>query len=258
MIERMFAIQLDGTVSLRRWSAILGAWNESLCEISMHVGEKHVLSISIDGLTYGSATAEVSAAFDAEPVAVQFTKTYDALGRGLRHGNLADVPASLQSCGEKLLEATRIDGDGGVILSSETGDFVISPDSKQVESASQRTVPDQVVAYGAVSGRLQSLSNRGALTAVVFDEVHDVPVRISLTDELRDVARELWDMNVVVEGRVRRAPDTGRPLSMTEVQSIQRIVKPKDPFAWRKARGVLAHIHPEKRSEQLIREARDG
>jgi hypothetical protein len=264
MIKRMFAIQLDGTVSLRRWTAVLSAWHKSLSEISKEVGQDKVLSISIDGLTYGSAITEVSAEFDTELAAVQFTQTYDSLSRGLRNGNIIDFPVPLQKFGKKLIDAAKIDNGDGFILSSETGDFAVSLDSKIARLDVLRAAPDQAVAYGSVSGRLQSLSSRGSLRVVVFDEINDKAVRCTITSDQHERVRKLWDQHVTVHGLVNRDPITGRPLSVKNITSID----PSEPhvtedddndkFAWTKARGALKHVHPELSSEELIRMVRDA
>lgn len=264
MVERTYAIRVDGTVSLRRWSAMLSAWQDSLSAISTQVGQDRVLSISIDELTYGSAFTEVLAEFDAEPSAVLFTQAYDSLSRGLRTGDISDVPKSLQKPGKKMLDAARIDSGDGFILSSESGDFVVSPASQGTESSVSTVVPDQVVAYGVVSGRLQALSSRGSLRAVIFDEIHDKAVRCFLSIDQHERARELWDQHVIVQGLISRDPATGRPLSIKNIKTIDvddskaSANDEHDMFAWRKARGALKHVHPELSSEELIRLVRDA
>ncbi len=261
MNERMFAIQLDGPVSLRRWSAALNAWQNALAEISKQVGQHHVLSLSVEGFNFSSVITEVSGEFDAEAAAVQFTQSYDSLGRGLREGNLIDVPVPLQEAGKILLNVARIDNGDGLILSSETGDFAISFERKRGEADGPRTIPDKVIAYGVLSGWLTALSNRGLLMAVIFAEFNDRAVRCFLSADQQERARKLWDQHVTVQGLINRDPVSGRPLSVKDIISIAPRATYEgeyDKFAWRKARGMLKHVHPELSSEELIRMARDA
>lgn len=258
MFKKSFAIQLDGEVTLGRFQKALEAWHSALEAVSDEVDSDQPHQILISDLSYGSAIASVQIEFQREPIAAQFEDQFEDIARRIRSNGILDLPKRLQKPARKLQDAARFDSGEGFTLSSDDADFVISAIAISDEHRITKFGVDNLEAYGAVIGRLQSLSSRGALKAVVFDELNDKAVRMALTEEQHETVRDLWDKNVVAEGLVRRDPDTGRPLSMSKVRRIYRKEEPRDPYAWRRARGVLSHIHPEKSAEQLIREARDA
>jgi hypothetical protein len=257
MIKRSYTIQLDGEVTLGRFQRVLEAWHSTLEAISSDVDRNRSHRLLISDLSYGSAIAAVQIEFEREPVASEFEREFELIARQVRSNSIIELPRNLQKPARKLQEAASIDGGEGFTLSSDDADYMISPIASS-DTVRPNAMPDNIEAIGAVKGKLQSLSSRGALKAVVFDELNDKAVRIALTEEQHDIVRDLWDEIVVVEGMIRRDPESGRPLSLTKVRQISRKSDPPEPFAWRKARGVLAHIHPEKTAEELIREARDA
>lgn len=261
MIKKAFTLQLDGEVTLARLYQALEAWNSTLETISDEIDRDHSHSIFIDDLLYGSAIAVVGIDFDQETLASQFETSFISVARNVRNNSVSKLPKPLQKPGQRLQEVAKMDSGSGFTLSSEESDFLIDPSrwfESPVQSIAARVGMDNLEAFGAVSGKLQSLNSRGALKVTVYDELNDKAVRVSLTEEQHEVVRGLWDQKVVVEGLVRRDPDSGRPLSINQVRRISRKEEPEDPFAWRRARGVLSHIRPETNAEQLIREARNA
>jgi hypothetical protein len=263
MVERTFAITLDGTVSLDRWTGVLSAWNKSLDLLAKDLGPRHLLSMRIAGLTFGSAITEVAADFDDPQIADAFTREHDRFSRALRDGNIIDFPPPLQRSGKQLLKAAKLDSADEIIMSSDSGDVVIglaSSSTMVTMVAPVATGSDAVTAHGGVVGVLQSISSRGSLRAVVFDEINDKAVRCLISPEQHDEVGALWDQLVEVRGLVSRDPHTGRPLSVREVKSIRGVEKhfgEADENAWLRARGVLKNAYPGLSSVDLIRMVRD-
>lgn len=258
MVARSFTIQLDGTVSLGRLTAALDAWQSALSAIAENIGQSHILGIKVDDLSVGSALVQVEVEFDAEEIASAFSQDYNRVGVQVRDGNILDFPANLKKPVKNLREAALMDGTSGLTLSSDEVDILIRPDAwreSQFVGPSRRV---QTEAIGVVIGKLQSLTSRSALKVTVYDIINDKAVRCVLTDEQHELARDLWDSDVIVEGLVRRDPVTGRPLSIRDVRSIKPTQSRVDNYAWMKARGALSRIQPESSSEDLIRQARNG
>lgn len=258
MVARSFTIQLDGTVSLGRLTSALEAWQSTLSTIAENIGQSHVLGMKIDDLSIGSAIIQVEVEFDAEEIAIGFSHDYNRVGVQVRDGNILDLPVNLKKPVKKLREAALMDGASGLTLSSDEADILIRPDvwrDPHLAGPSRRT---QTEAIGVVIGKLQSLTSRNALKVTIYDIINDKAVRCILTDEQHELARDLWDSDVMVEGLVRRDPATGRPLSIRDIRGIRPRQSPVDTYAWMKARGVLSRVQPESSSEDLIRQARNG
>jgi hypothetical protein len=122
----------------------------------------------------------------------------------------------------------------------------------------RRVSTPSVEAYGALRGKLQSLSSRTGLKVVLYDDTFDKGVRCSLTEEQHETAREHWDKHVVIEGLIRRDRITGRPLSVSQIWNIGRDERDSASQAWLKAFGVLADVEPDVPVEESIRRVRSG
>jgi hypothetical protein len=111
-------------------------------------------------------------------------------------------------------------------------------------------------AFGAIEGRVQTLSNRGGLRFTLYDTLNDKAVSCYLADGHEDVMRDAWGRRAVVEGWVSRDPMSGRPLAVRKVKNVA-IVSEREPGSYRDARGVspsVTGLTP----EQAIRRLRDA
>ena len=111
-------------------------------------------------------------------------------------------------------------------------------------------------AYGAVEGRIQTLSNRHSLRFTLFDSLHDRAVSCYVVEEREDIMREAWDKRAIVEGLVTREPTTGRPLAIRRVMNVRLV--PEKEGDYKDARGVVPFAEGGPTPEDLIRKLRDG
>ena len=262
MISKSFTLQLDGDISLERFTAALGAWQSAVTAIGKNLGSKHILKIEVDELQSGSAIVNIQVTFDGELPAKAFNRDYDRLGAKARGDNVVDFPSYLNNSVKRIQDVASLDADKGITLASETADVLILPVRDSDSSSSSLTSSEILAAhsetYGVVTGRLQSLSSRSGLRIVIYDDLFDKAVRCTLTEEQHETIRDLWDQEVVVEGFVRRDSRTGRPLSIREVRNISQRKVPGDRYAWLKARGAMKNVRPDLSSEELMRLVRNG
>lgn len=92
--------------------------------------------------------------------------------------------------------------------------------------------------YGAVTGRIQTLTSRNSLRFVVYDHLHDRAVSCYLVEGGQDMMREMWDRVATVEGWVSRDPESGRPLTVRRVSNVKALSE-AEPDAYKRARGAL-------------------
>ena len=111
-------------------------------------------------------------------------------------------------------------------------------------------------AYGAVEGRVQTLTNRQSLRFTLFDSFHDRAVSCYVVEGYEEIMRESWDKRAVVEGLVTRDPSTGRPLAVRQVTHIRML--PDEEGDYRKARGAIPYVEGGPAPEEVIRRLRDG
>jgi hypothetical protein len=111
--------------------------------------------------------------------------------------------------------------------------------------------------FGAVEGRIQTVSNRGSLHFVLYDRVNDKAVSCYLKEDQRDWMNAAWDRLAVVQGWVKRDPNTGRPQTIRHIRAI-RFLDELPRGAWRQAEGALHGIGRDELPEVTIRRLRDA
>lgn len=111
--------------------------------------------------------------------------------------------------------------------------------------------------YGAVSGRVQTLTSRSRLRFTLYDRLYDRAVSCYLAEGRESLMREMWDKLATVEGLVTRDGRSGRPLA---VRNIARVTKLEEgaPQDYMKARGVLPLAPDDPSPEEAIRRLRNG
>ena len=111
-------------------------------------------------------------------------------------------------------------------------------------------------AYGALAGRIQTLTNRATLRFTLFDDLYDRAVSCYIQEGHEDILRAVWGKRAIVEGLISRDPQSGRPLSIRGVSNIRPI--PEENGDYRKARGILPPPEGADKPEDIIRRMRDG
>jgi hypothetical protein len=112
-------------------------------------------------------------------------------------------------------------------------------------------------AYGAVTGRVQTVTDRNRLRFIVYDHVHDRAVSCYLVEGHEDLMREMWGREAHVEGWITRDPESGRPLSVRKVTHVTPITK-AEPQDYIRARGVVPLNPAGAKPEETIRRLRDA
>ena len=110
---------------------------------------------------------------------------------------------------------------------------------------------------GAITGRVQTLSNRGALRFNLYDTVHDQAVGCYLSEGQEDTMREAWGRRARVSGTVSRERPGGRPVVIRNILAVE-ILEDVAPGSYRLARGALPLKAGDELPEIAIRRLRDA
>jgi hypothetical protein len=113
------------------------------------------------------------------------------------------------------------------------------------------------MAFGAVEGRVQTLSSRGGLRFTLYDSLHDRAVSCYLAEGHEDIMRDAWGRLAVVQGLVKRDPRTGRPVTIREVRSVE-LLGERSPHDYKRARAAIPLPEGARRAEDVIRQLRDA
>lgn len=141
-----------------------------------------------------------------------------------------------------------------VRFETPTGDYTISDNG---DALPRRTM---LVSIGAISGRVQTLSNRRSLRFNMYDTVHDKAVACYLQPGQEELMREAWGRRARVTGKVSRDSDSARPVAIRQILDIE-ILEDVAPGSYRRARGAApwsAAGGGDEMPEDIIRRIRDG
>ena len=119
-----------------------------------------------------------------------------------------------------------------------------------------RAKPTPTVSLGAVTGRVQTLSNRVGLRFNLYDTVHDKAVGCYLASDQEELIRHAWGRWATVAGKVSREPLTGRPIAIRQITALETLSEAA-PGAYREARGILPRQPGDPLPEDVIRKMRD-
>lgn len=228
-------LSLLGEVRLDVFASALGNLHSLIKELGKEVADSAEIDWNVEGLEPGSALASFrgNARKDEEqPRVREVARAYAASGLSLQNETLFPYSKTTEKAALNILKVL----DGGVeevIFETEETEAVIN--FRNGHRKREFVVPP-VPSYGAIEGRIQTLSSRGRLRFSLYDAFGR---RIScyLSEGNEDMMRDAWDKWVVVEGKIRRDAD-GRPISIRNVTEIkQRDAGP--PKGYLEARGIL-------------------
>ena len=112
--------------------------------------------------------------------------------------------------------------------------------------------------YGAVEGRIQSLSNRGLLRFTLYDASDDHAISCYLRPGCEDTMRKCWGKAAIVEGVLRRHPKTGRVSTVRDVTEGDVRIIGEEGGDWREAIGCAPAKRGSISPEEALRRGRDG
>jgi hypothetical protein len=208
---------------------------------------------SVDDLAAGSAATTLRGLAKEEeqqPAVEKIVRAYEKVGLSMEGG--LPIPYS-----EEVAEAAR-----GItqVLDGRIDEILFETDETEAVittalAGGSRRSRIGVFSFGAIEGRVQTLSSRTGLKFTLYDVFgRGIPCHLREGDE--DMMRDAWDKWVVVEGRIRRDA-AGKPISIRDITEVVER-EPGAPGDYRKARGVL-RVGPNAPSpEEAIRRLRDA
>lgn len=236
----------DYFIAIRQFRSLVGA-------LSKDVARGVEIEWRIDSLETGSAAATLAGLAKKEErqsVVEEVVRAYERVGVSMEKG--LDIPYS-----QEVIDAAR-----GItnVLNGRIDEILFETDDTESIITSAAAPPDvpprtAFYSYGAIEGRVQTLSSRTALKFTLYD-VFGRGIQCYLQEGDKDMMRDAWDKWVVVEGRIRRDA-LGQPISIRQISNVVIRPQPK-PGSWRRARGA-APVGPDALlPEEAIRRLRDA
>jgi hypothetical protein len=203
------------------------------------------------GLDYGSAAITARAEpLDDDAVAkiATMTERYLSAGREVSTGRLDGATPLLRV----VRDLTEIaDKENRVILETADDELIFTaPVSPVRVPAGTETTKS----LGTVRGRVETLSHRKGFRFTLYELTSDRPVSCYLHADHEDLMRDAWGHIADVTGVVTREADTGRPLTVRRVTSVD-VVTEGEAMGFLRARGVVGGTEP---ADAVLRRIRDA
>lgn len=250
MRDKTLTLALEGEITSTQFAQAMTNLDNLVRAITAEVGANRDVKWVVDDLQKSSAVATLRAVTDSPEKADQAIQVYEQVGQALSDG--LPVPFS-----KKIDDSARalvgILGGGITSIKLETASL-----DRLITSApparAARAISD---AYGAVEGRIQTLTNRASLRFILYDTLHDKGVSCYLDEGQEERMRGLWGKMAVVEGLVSRSPESGRPLTIRNITRIERTTEePEGDYT--RAIGIISIPEGAPMPEEIIRRMRDA
>lgn len=248
MAKDTMTLALGGEVDLHQFAIAISNFEVLARALSKDAKAEGVKWIIYD-LQAGSATATVRGEGDVLAEVEQVVNDYEALGQSAQKGEYPDKP----EIAKPLREITGLLGDKVTYIRFETPDKDFT-----IVSKPEIVVPFAIVkSYGAIEGRIQTLSNRKGLRFVLFDTLRDRAISCYLSEGQEEKMRESWGKRAIVEGEISREVSTGRPLAIRHINDV-KILPESERGGYLQARGIAPRPKGAPLAETIIRQLRDA
>jgi hypothetical protein len=250
-------LALDGTVSLSDFSTAVSHFDHLVVALAAEAKVEGV-AWQIDQLDYSSAITTVRgvAQNGAYPEQIdRVVRAYLEVGQALEHGQTIPYSPRVRKEAQGIASVLRESAIEAVRFETAESDAIIR---KQTVTAPTPAEPrKREETYGAVTGRVQTLTSRNSLRFTLYDHIHDRAVSCYLVEGRESMMRQMWDRVATVEGWISRDPETGRPLTVRRVSNVTALAE-VEPQDYMKARGALPFKSGDPLPEELIRRLRDA
>ncbi len=245
MPDATITFELGGRIDIKQMSEGITAFNQLIDALT---GKEEIKWLVVD-LQSGSAIATLRSECENPAVSEKIVQDYKNIGEALQ--NKEEIPGNSRviSAAESIkkladsVEYLRLEALGDSFYIYENGDS--SPK------------PSTTTAVGSLTGRVQTLSDRGDLRFNLYDTIHDKSVSCYLTQGQEELMRAAWGRRAMVSGRVTREIETGRPITIRGIMDVQILEEVAAGF-YRDARGAVQWQQGDKLPEDAIRKLRDA
>lgn len=247
MAKHTITFELGGRVEIKDLENGIIAFRRLISALTPR--NSHVAWV-VEDLQPGSAVATLRGEADDPAIVEKVVTDYEIIGDTLsRRGELTAYKSQVKNAADAIVALTS--GVEYVRFETPDDDYLIYRNGQSpIESA-------PLVSIGAVTGRVQTLSNRSGLRFNLYDTIHDRAVACYLSSGQESLMREAWGRLAMVSGRVSRDASTGRAIAIRQIMNVD-ILEEVPPGSYRRARGAVPWQSSYKKPEEIIRQLRDG
>ncbi len=247
MAKNTLTFELGGRVEIERLEHGVAAFRRLIAALTPRTAG---VAWVVEDLQPGSAVVTLRGECNNPATVEQIVNHYERIGAALSQGN--DLPQLSQrslTAAYAIRELTR--NTDYVRFETPDIDYTIYvPDRTP-------TRPAPAMAIGAITGTVQTLSNRGGLRFNLYDTLHDKAVACYLAVGQEELMREAWGRRATVTGRISREAETRRPIAIRQIVAVETLGD-TPPGSYLEARGAAPWRTGAPLPEDAIRLLRDS
>lgn len=227
MVKDTLTLALNGDVSLQDFSGAIQEFLNLVTGLDDEVAKDIPIEWLVTDLEAGSALATIRGivedSSDMEAVE-RVVNAYLDVGESIMQARPLNYSKPVQSAARKLVSIIN-----GKVKSVrfETAERDVEIFASPVKWKKMCPVVLPEGSLGAVRGRVQSMTNRGQLRFTLYDLIDDRAISCYLSSGSENTMRESWGKLALVEGFIRRDPETGRATTVRGVKDIRVIQEGK-------------------------------
>lgn len=235
MANDTITLRLDGEVSLADFSKAMAGFTALAKALADAVGGPKIQWVVAD-LDWSSTIATAQGRADDPAHVERAVGAYATVGAYAARNEPIPYPQTVITATGTILSVLRGGADGGVdSIDFETADSEATVRARPVTSIEHKATVQPH--FGAVTGRVQALSNRGSLRFTLYDLLHDKAVSCYMAEGRESIMVDVWGKLAVVEGLVTRDERTGRVKSVRQVRRVSPQAE-GEPGGYTIARGA--------------------
>ena len=244
MAKDTVTFALGGRVDIEKLAEGVNALRRLIAALS----RSDSVSWVVEDLQSGSAVATLRGEADDPDIVERIVNDYGDVGGRLARQEILQNGSRVVQAADAIRNLART--VEYVRFETPDDDFTIYGNGHTPERSLSRSV-------GAITGRIQTLSNRGGLRFNLYDAVHDRAVGCYLNPGQEELMREVWGRRARVSGSISRELPSGRPLTVRKILNVE-ILEDFAPESYRLARGAVEWKLGDKLPEEVIRQLRDA
>jgi hypothetical protein len=251
MADETVTLALNGDVPIDQFATAIQHWAAMIALLTEYISPGTHAEWIIEDLQPGSATTTIRGEADDPAVLAPVRRAIVAIGRDLEADREPAYPPEIrrharmirQQIGPRITSIRFETPDEDVTIRPREG---VTPDEEAA----------QFVAFGAIAGRIQTVSSRRRLGFTLYDSIFDRGVNCYLGADQQHLVADKWDKRVVVEGVVSRDPDSGRPVAIRNIVAID-LLGEDEHGDYRDAAGMFPLAPGEESATVILRRVRD-
>lgn len=250
MAKNTITLALNGEVTIAHFAGALSALQKLVQALSEDAGLAGQIAWYVYDLQAGSATTTLRAQSDVLEQAERIVEAYAAVGIALQTGSYSAFSEPVIRAAKTI---TKIIDDKVTSVRFETADVdttILKYPNKVIATALTKS-------YGAIEGKVQTLTNRAGLRFNLYDTLHDHAVACYVEEGKEALLREIWGQTAVVEGEISRDRFSGRPVAVRHITTI-RVLPEAGRGSYLDARGAAPLLPGGPKPEDIIRHLRDA